>query len=379
MTGRIAGAGTRAGTNAYAQSHAAGCGAGHFSDFLNLHLKLASLGIGTFPGAATDAVDAAYEAIVARAALGGINVFDTAAHYRYGRSMRALGSGLRRAFEAGVAREQVFVVAKAGFLAFDDRPPEDLARWFDAHIAARGLGTLPDLAGHHLLTPQYIVHQLDRLRDALGLDTIDALLVDQPEVHVPVAGKERMHRRLGAAFAALEQQVKLGTIGCYGISSFHGFRVETDAAVFQSLTSLLGLAEKAAALVHGAGARHALRVVQLPFNQAMTEGFTRFSHATGQGNVASTIQAAHQLRVYVMATHSMGKGVLAREASDAVRAKLVALPNDAQRALQFNRSTPGIGTSLVGISTPAHLDDALAVARLAPIEKAAYLSLYERA
>ncbi len=375
----VPGAATRAGTNAYARSHGSACGTGHFSDFVDLHFKLASLGLGTFPGAATDAVDEAYAEIVARAACGGINVFDTAAHYRYGRSMRALGAGLRRAFAAGVTREQVFVVGKGGFLAFEDRPPKDLEQWFDARIAARGLGTRSDLAGHHLLTPQHVVHQLERVREATGLETLDAFLVDQPEVHVPVSGKEKMHRRLGAVFAALEQQVKLGALGCYGISSFEGFRVETDAAVFQSITSLLGLAEKAAALVHGAGARHAFRILQLPFNQAMTEGFTRFSQATGQGNVASTIQAAHQLRVYVMATHSMGKGVLARQASDAVRVKLAALPNDARRALQFNRSTPGIGTSLVGISDPAHLEDALAVARLAPLPKADYLALYERA
>lgn len=379
MTGTIPGAATRGGTNAYAATHGAGCGPGHFSDFPSLHFKLASLGLGSFPGAASDAADEAYARIVERAALGGINVFDTAAHYRYGRAMRALGEGLRRAFAGGVTREQVFVVGKAGFIAFDDRPPEDLAQWFDARVAARGLGTPADLAGHHVLTPQYVVHQLERIREATGLETLDAFLVDQPEVHVPVSGKEKMHRRLGAVFAALEQQVKLGGIGCYGISSFQAFRAETDDAVFQSITSLLGLAEKAAALVHGAGARHALRIVQLPFNQAMTEGFTRFSQATGQGNVASTIQAAHQLRVYVMATHSMGKGTLARQSSDAVRAALATLPNDAQRALQFNRSTPGIGTSLVGISTPAHLEDALTVARLAPMAKQAYLALYERA
>jgi aryl-alcohol dehydrogenase-like predicted oxidoreductase len=376
---RVSGLATRAGTNEYARTHGADCGAGHFSDLPDAHLKLSSLGVGTFPGAASDDVDAAYADVVHAAVLGGVNVFDTAAHYRYGRSMRALGAGLRRAFAAGVRRDQVFVVGKGGFLAFDDAPPADLAQWFDARIASRGLGTQGDLAGQHLLTPQYIVHQLDATREATGLDALDAFLVDQPEVHVPRIGKERMHRRLGAVFTALEQQVKLGTIGCYGIASFEAFRAETDAAVFQSITALLGLAEKAAAVVHGTGARHALRIIQVPFNQAMTEAFTRFSQATGQGNVASTVQAAHQLRVYVMASHSMGKGLLARQCSDAVRASLAALPSDAQRALQFNRSTPGIGTSLVGVSDPRHLADALAVAKLAPLARADYLRLYERA
>ncbi len=380
MSGLLPGRATRVGTERYAQTAGAANAPGHYSDFLNLHLKLSSVGIGTFPGAATDAVDEAYAWIVRAAALAGINVFDTAAHYRYGRSPAALGAGLRRAFAAGVTREQVFVVAKGGFLAFEDAPPDAAARWFDANIAARGLGSRADLVGRHCLSPALIEWQLDTVREAAGLATIDAFLLDQPEVHVPAVGKEATHRKIAEVFAVFERAVRDGKIGCYGISSFTALRAPTDAALFQSLASLQGLAEQAAQRVHGgSAARHGLRVVQLPFNQAMTEGFTRFSQATGQGNVASSIQAAHQLRIYVMASHALGKGRHAREASDAVRAALAGLPNDAQRALQFCRSTPGIGTALVGVSTPAHLDDALAVARIPPLAKADYLRLYERA
>jgi len=369
---------TRQGTESYAGAFGAGCAPGHYSDFLNLHLKLSSLGVGTFPGAATDAVDEAYAGVVASAARAGINVFDTAPHYRYGRSARALGAGLARAFAAGVAREHVFVVAKGGFLAFPDGVPADLDGWFDASIAARGLGTRDDLAGRHLISPAHLAAQIDAAREALGLATLDAFLLDQPEVHVPAIGKERANRKIGAVFEAFETAVRAGKIRCYGVATFDGLRVETDAPPFQSITSLLGLAERAARTVAG-DARHAFRIVQLPFNQAMPEGFTRFSQATGQGNVASSIQAAHQLRVYVMASHVLGKGMFARQCADALAAATPGLANHAQRALQFARSTPGIGTSLAGVSTPAHLDDLLAVARVAPLAKAEYLKLYARA
>lgn len=380
MTRPISGYATRSGTEAYAQTFGAQCGAGHYSDFLNLHLKLSSLGIGTFPGAATDEVDERYAHIVCTAALAGVNVFDTAAHYRYGRSAVALGEGLRRAFAAGVAREQVFVVAKGGFLAFPAGIPDDAEAWFDANIAARGLGTRADLAGNHLMAPQHVVAQLDALRDALGLETIDAFLLDQPEVHIPVIGKEAANRKILAVFEALEAAIAAGKVCGYGISTFAGLRVETDDPLFQSITSLQGLAGKAAHAVRGhAAGSGGLRVVQLPFNQPMTEGFTRFSQATGQGNVASSIQAAHQLRVYAIASHTLGKGSLATQCTDGVADALADLANHAQRAMQFNRSTPGIGTSLVGISDPAHLDDLLAVARRAPLSRTEYLKLYERA
>jgi aryl-alcohol dehydrogenase-like predicted oxidoreductase len=91
------------------------------------------------------------------------------------------------------------------------------------------------------------------------------------------------------------------------------------------------------------------------------------------------LQAAHQLRVYVMASHALGKGRLAGEGAAAVRAALPGLANDARCALQFNRSTPGLGTSLAGISTPAHLDDLLAVAGIPPMSRQDYLKLYQRA
>jgi aryl-alcohol dehydrogenase-like predicted oxidoreductase len=380
----LSGYATRQGTEAYAKTFGADCAPGHYSDFLNLHLKLSSLGIGTFPGAATDAVDDAYAAIAETAARTGINVFDTAAHYRYGRSARALGRGLARAFAAGVARDQVYVVAKGGFLAFPNGVPDDAEAWFDANIAARGLGTRSDLTGRHLISRAYLSAQIDEMRTALGLETLDAFLLDQPEVHIPAIGKERTNRKIAAVFEAFEEAVRAGKIRSYGISTFDGLRVETDAPLFQSITSLLGLAERAARTVAQAAGepgdgKHAFRVVQLPFNQAMTEGFTRFSQATGQGNVASSIQAAHQLRVYVMASHTVGKGLLARECADAVATLLAELPNHVQRALQFNRSTPGIGTSLVGVSTPAHLADLLAVAQRPPLAKAEYLKLYARA
>jgi len=377
---KIAGSATRAGTAAYASAAGAACAPGHYSDFLNQHLKLSSLGIGTFPGAATDEVDTAYADIIARALASGINVIDTAAHYRYGRSMRAVGEGLRRAFAAGVGREQVYVVGKGGFLRFDDGPPDDLDAWFETRVARKGLGTRADLSGVHCLAPGYIASQIDELREATGLETLDAFLVDQPEVHVPRLGKEEMNRRLQSAFAVCEQAVRQDKLRSYGISTFHALRVETDHALFQSLPSLLGLAERAARLVHrDEQARHHFRVIQLPFNQAMNEGFTRFSQATGQGNVASTLQAAYQLKLFVIGSHGLAKGALAAHCADAVRDAMPDCANHAQRALQFNRSTPGLGVSLAGISAPEHLDDLLAVAARPPLAREAYLSLYRRA
>ena len=91
----IPGHATMVATRKYVSSFGQSCAPGHYSDFLNVHLQLSSLGIGTFPGAPTDEVDAQYAEIISRALTQGINVIDTGAHYRYGRSAAAVGVGLR--------------------------------------------------------------------------------------------------------------------------------------------------------------------------------------------------------------------------------------------------------------------------------------------
>ena len=363
----------------YAASFGKDCAEGHYSDFLNVHLRLSSIGIGTFPGAPTDEVDAQYAEIIARALSNGINVVDTGAHYRYGRSPAAVGAGVKKALETGVKREQVFLVSKGGFLSFRDGPPPDLQAWFQGEIVAKGLGRMEDLTQAHCISPEYIGFQLELSRQLMGVETLDAFLIDQPEVHIPVIGKDQLNRKLEKVFMVLEQAVKDNKLRYYGISTFNGFRAETDDPLFQSITSMQGHAERAArAIWKDDQAKHQFKVVQMPFNQVMQEGFTRFSQTTGQGNVGSTIQAAHQLGVYLMASHTLFKGHLASQAMDAVTQAMPMLENDAQRAIQFNRSTPGVGTTLVGVSTPVHLEDILAVAKLPPLDKTAYLKMYER-
>jgi aryl-alcohol dehydrogenase-like predicted oxidoreductase len=379
----IPGYATAKATQAYAESQqAAGhVGEGHYSEFLRARMRLSSLGVGTFGGAATPEVDAKISAVVSRALLEGINVVDTAAHYRYGRSLAAVGAGVRTAVTQGVPREAMFLISKGGFLTLRGGPPADMPAWFEREIVAQGLGTKDELAkGAHLLSAAYIDYQLELSRRLMGVETLDAFLIDQPEVHIPAIGKEMTNRRLTPVFEVLERAVQEKRLRCYGISTFEGLRVETDNPMFQSITSMIGLAERAAQEVTGDElARHHFKIVMLPFNQVMPEGFTRFNTATGQGNVASPIQAAHQLEVYTMASHTMFKGHLAQQSLDGIEQAMPCLANPAQRAMQFNRSTPGLGTSLVGISSPEHLDDLFAVARIPPMARKVYLAMYQKA
>lgn len=377
----IPGHATAAATQAYAKKQGRACAEGHYSDFLETGMQLSSIGVGTFPGVATDEIDGQVTGIVSRALQSGLNVIDTATHYRYGRASRVVGRSVREALAAGVPREAMFLVSKGGFLRFPDRPVGDIAGWFEQEVAARGLGRREEVAGKvHLLTVPHIEHQIALSRHEMGVETLDAFLVDQPEVQIPAFGKEGLIRKLDKVFVALERAVQAGHIRYYGVSSFHSFRVHTDESTFLSLASMVGLAERAAHEVWGSPrAPHHLAIVQMPFNGVMLEAFTRFNQVTGQSNEVSTLQAALQLKLFTMASHTLFKGHLARQSIDAVQQALPTLENPAQRAIQFNRSTPGLGTTLVGMSTPAHLEDALAVSRLPLMPRQAYLAMYQKA
>ncbi len=374
---RLAGAATAAGTRAYTQRWGAALDRGHYSDFRG-GLKLSALGLGTFPGAATDAVDRSLADIVHKGLLNGLNVIDTAAHYRYGRSLKAVAQGLGRARADGLQRDMVWLMSKGGFVSFPDGPPADVAAFVREAIVGRGLASAEECTDAHVLSPTYLRAQIEDSRAGLGVETLDAFLVDQPEVHIPSRGKAAVVAKLGEVFTALEEAVAEGVIRYYGVSSFHAFRVATDDSWFLSLASLVALAEKAAKAVTGSETDHHFALIEMPFNAVMLEGFTRFNQITGDDSEASTLQAALRLKLYTVASHGLFKGHLAREPVEILTQALPRFANPAQRALQFNRSTPGLGTTLVGMSDPAHLDDMLAVARAPLLSHSAYMGLFDR-
>jgi aryl-alcohol dehydrogenase-like predicted oxidoreductase len=53
--------------------------------------------------------------------------------------------------------------------------------------------------------------------------------------------------------------------------------------------------------------------------------------------------------------------------------------SDAQRALQFVRSTPGIGTALVGMKSVAHVDENAAVAAVPPMAWEQFQRMFSQA
>ena len=66
------------------------------------------------------------------------------------------------------------------------------------------------------------------------------------------------------------------------------------------------------------------------------------------------MEAASDLGITLVASASLLQGQVTRNLPPFV-ADALGLENDAERALQFVRSAPGITTALVGMATPTHV------------------------
>jgi aryl-alcohol dehydrogenase-like predicted oxidoreductase len=369
----VTGSATAKGTARYAARLGPAVAEGHFRT-LDGDVRISSLGLGTYLGPEDAATDVLYQEAIARALALGVNVVDSAVNYRHQRSERAVGTALEEAVRQGrLARDEVLIATKGGFIPLDAADRRDPRAYFTATYLDAGIVAPDDVvAGSHCMTPRYLRDQIERSRANLGLETIDIYYVHNPETQLDAVDRTEFLRRIREAFAVLEEAAGRGTIVRYGAATWNGFRQDAGTAGALSLEELCEAARDVG------GANHRFRVVQLPYNLAMPEAFTRATQRVGAETV-SLVEAARRLDVYVVASASIYQGQLARNLPPVIADFLPGLATDAQRALQFVRSTPGIGTALVGMKSVAHVEENVAVARVAPVAWAEFQRLFREA
>lgn len=368
----LSGRATEQGTARYAGRFSPGVPDVHFRELPGTG-RISSVGIGTYLGREDAATDSQYRRAVAGAVERGVNVIDTAINYRHQRSERAVGAALADLIGHGrFARDELVVATKGGYIPFDEDMPADPRAYFLETYLNSGIIQPDDVVGMHCMAPRYLEDQLERSRRNLGLETIDIYYVHNPEGQLEEIDRPKFLHRIRAAFEMLEGAVRAGKIGCYGTATWNGYRQPPEAPDY------LGLAELVAVARDAGGAGHHFRVIQLPHNLAMTEAFTRANQKLN-GDVTTALEAAQRLGLYVMAAASIYQGRLARALPAVVAEFLPGFRTDAQRALQFVRSTPGIGTALVGMKSLAHVDENAAVVRAAPMAWEQFQRLFTKA
>ncbi|HEX3746908.1 MAG TPA: aldo/keto reductase [Bryobacteraceae bacterium] len=304
-------------------------------------LRFSSLGIGTYLGELDDDADRNYTAALLAAAEGGINFFDTAINYRQQRSERAIGAALRE-----LDRDEIVVCTKAGFLTPGAVPSF--------------LRTGDVFQNMHCMAPDFLADQIERSRANLGVDTIDVFYLHNPETQLAGRSSAEFEATLRAAFAELELLVEHGKIRWYGAATWNGFRMKNS----------LSLPRLASIAIEECGAEHHFRFIQLPFNTGMVEAYT--------ARPDNVLTAAAGLGISVVASATLSQTRVLRQMPAAMAGQMPGLTTNAQRAIQFTRSTPGISVALVGMGRSGHVSENLGVARVPPLDRETYERLYRR-
>ncbi len=365
----IPGFATFDGTERYSSRIGGRLPAGHFRRLAG-GPRTSSVGIGTYLGKEDAATDLQYQKSVTRALERGINVIDTAINYRFQRSERAIGAALETAIRRGlVARDEIIVATKGGFIPFDGSMPRDPGQYFTETYLRSGIVAPDDVVGTHCMTPRYLSDQIDRSRKNLGLATLDIYYLHNPETQLDALGRPEVMDRIRRAFEALEEAVRDGRIARYGTATWNGYRADPGSPGYLSLEEVIAAAHDVA------GAAHHFKVIQLPYNLAMTEAFTRATQRVG-AELVTVVEAARRLGIYIMASASVHQGQLTRNLPPVVAQFLPGLETDTQRALQFVRSTPGIGTALIGMKSAEHVEENTLVTGLSPLPEKEFARLF---
>ena len=330
--------------------------ADHFHDLQDLWIS--SIGLGTYLGEMDEHTDQGYETSISRALELGCNLIDTAINYRFQRSERNTGNALKESFEKGtVARDEVVISSKGGFLSFDGSYPSNPGRYIQEEYIATGICKPEDIvASCHCMTPSYLENQLERSLKNLGVDCIDIYFIHNPETQLSEVSRQEFLKRMLAAFKTLEKKVEDGKIKVYGTATWNGYRENPGGQAFLSLEELIGLARNAG------GEDHHFRAIQLPLNLAMPEAVLSRNQKYGSQSV-SLLEAAHLQKMIVLCSASILQGQLARNLPGFVGRFFDNLTTDAQRSIQFVRSTLGVTSALVGMSNPKHVEENLQVAQ----------------
>lgn len=365
----ISGRATPEGTAAYAQRFP--MLPEHFRPVLGL--AVSSIGIGTYLGEHDEATDRRYTEAVMAALLGGINLIDTAVNYRFQRSERSIGRAIAQLTASGhLRREQVVVATKGGYFTFDGDVPPDPQAWFEETYLRSGLigpGELVD--NSHCIAPRYLEAMIERSRANLGLETIDVYYLHNPESQLGAVERDEFLRRMRLAFELFEVKVGEGRIGVYGTATWNGFRADPASREHLSLAELAGLAREVG------GPDHHFRAIQLPYNLAMPEALLSANQQV-EGGRSSILEAADRAEIAICASASLLQGRLTRNLPSIVAEAMAGLASDAQRSLQFVRSTPGIDVALVGMKTAAHVSENLQTARRPPAPFDSLMKLFKR-
>ncbi|HID66560.1 MAG TPA: aldo/keto reductase [Aquificaceae bacterium] len=334
-----------------------------YKEFIDL--KLSEMGIGTYLGELDEKTDAGYYETIKAAIEKGVNVIDTAINYRYMKSERVIGKVLSK-----VGRDKVIVSTKGGYIPYDVDTKIDPRDYFEENFLKTGIVDVKEMTPQgHYLGKEFINWCFNKSLENLKTDYIDIYFLHNPEEQLLYIEREKFNGKIRECFELLEEKVEKGKLRYYGLATWHGFRLTPASRQYLNLKELVEIAESVA------GKEHHFKFIQLPYNLGMSEAFT-LKNQTVNSNNLSILEAAQELGIYTYISATIYQGNVIGRVPQSLK-DFFKLDNDVQVAIQFVRSTPGVGSFLIGMSKIEHLLENLKVLELSPLEREKFLTLFK--
>lgn len=335
----------------------------------NGELFFPSLGIGTYKAEPykEDNYIINYASAIKTALRSGINLIDTAINYRYQISEREIAEALGEMLASGeIAREEVIIATKAGFIPLDFPFPDNPYGWIQEHIVDTGLASKEEIIiDQHCMNPAFLRWSCEQSLRNLELETIDIFYLHNPETQLGYIDRESFYARIEAAFELFEVLRAEGKIVSYGVASWNGFLYEEDHAEYISLSRLVEIARRTG------GENHGFKYLQSPFNLAKPHAYGYANQQCGDGLYYPLMHACARFGITCLGSSPLlQKNLFKRPFAPKIGELLhTAELTDVASALQFARSGGAI-SAIFGAVDPAHVIDNTILAYLpnAPID-----------
>ncbi|MCX7738219.1 MAG: aldo/keto reductase [Hydrogenothermaceae bacterium] len=328
----------------------------NYKEFLDF--KLSEIGIGTYLGDPDKDTSNRYKDVLREAVCLGINVVDTAINYRGMESEKAVGEVIQE-----IGREKIVLSTKGGYFPQDVRLKfSSVADYIRENFLDRNIFSKEDITLYgNILTPAYIDWSFEKSLENLKTDYVDVFFLHNPEDQLSICDREKFYRKVWTVFRLLEGKVSERKLRYYGIATWGGLRVEYGEKQHINLEDLVKIAKE----VGGEG--HHFRFIQLPYNIAMTEAYSLKNQKVGD-RFYSTLETVEILGLYTYISAPLFQGRVLRKFPEEVKS-MFRVKNDNHLPIQFVRSTPGVGTTLIGTSHLKHLHENVEIEKLPKLLK----------
>ncbi|MBU1658607.1 aldo/keto reductase [bacterium] len=230
----------------------------------------------------------------------GISMIDTSTNYMDGGAERAVALALNE-FASDIT-SKIQIVSKFGYIQGTNlqkhkkTPFEEVVQYSESCF--------------HSISKSFLKEQLSESLSRLHMKTLDCYLIHNPEYYLldainrGISKDERldeMYKRIYNAFVGLEEEVKIGRIKSYGISS-NSFSKPANNEEYLPYEDLVTLASSAA--LQAGNSMHHFTTIQLPINLLEREGLKCASWAKKNGLrvlVNRPLNAMHNNLMYRLA------------------------------------------------------------------------------